>query len=179
MRTNEITFTKRTGLNASVFFPVEGNQRDGSPPCCASGGKEFSGTGGFPLSEQVRACTSSHLDAHLLQKAEHSSPSECSHHSNCLEKRTVEGNTALHYSVLHHKPESLKLLLKAKAALHTGAIFKKFFFKNSLSVIFLPSNPISYHLSYSELCRRDSLGDRTEASAHTLRRPGETILVNL
>uniref|UniRef100_A0A8C5A0L6 ArfGAP with SH3 domain, ankyrin repeat and PH domain 3 n=1 Tax=Gadus morhua TaxID=8049 RepID=A0A8C5A0L6_GADMO len=41
--------------------------------------------------------------------------------SNCLEKRTAEGNTALHYSVLHHKPESLKLLLKGKAALHTGA----------------------------------------------------------
>ncbi|KAF7670198.1 hypothetical protein LDENG_00062450 [Lucifuga dentata] len=39
--------------------------------------------------------------------------------SNCLEKRTVEGNTALHYSILHHKPESLKLLLKAKATLHT------------------------------------------------------------
>ncbi|XP_058471940.1 arf-GAP with SH3 domain, ANK repeat and PH domain-containing protein 3 isoform X1 [Solea solea] len=39
--------------------------------------------------------------------------------SNCLEKRTAEGNTALHYSVLYHKPESLKLLLKAKAALHT------------------------------------------------------------
>ncbi|KAK7903992.1 hypothetical protein WMY93_016599 [Mugilogobius chulae] len=39
--------------------------------------------------------------------------------SNCVEKRTSEGNTALHYSVLHHKPESLKLLLKAKAALHT------------------------------------------------------------
>ncbi|XP_053192215.1 arf-GAP with SH3 domain, ANK repeat and PH domain-containing protein 3 isoform X1 [Scomber japonicus] len=39
--------------------------------------------------------------------------------SNCLEKRTAEGNTALHYSVQHHKPESLKLLLKAKASLHT------------------------------------------------------------
>uniref|UniRef100_A0A8D0AJP6 ArfGAP with SH3 domain, ankyrin repeat and PH domain 3 n=1 Tax=Sander lucioperca TaxID=283035 RepID=A0A8D0AJP6_SANLU len=44
----------------------------------------------------------------------------CSLYSNCLEKKTAEGNTALHYSVLHHKPESLKLLLKAKAALHTG-----------------------------------------------------------
>uniref|UniRef100_A0A8C3AR54 ArfGAP with SH3 domain, ankyrin repeat and PH domain 3 n=1 Tax=Cyclopterus lumpus TaxID=8103 RepID=A0A8C3AR54_CYCLU len=32
--------------------------------------------------------------------------------SNCLEKRTAEGNTALHYS----------LLLKAKAALHTGKL---------------------------------------------------------
>lgn len=39
--------------------------------------------------------------------------------SNCVEKRTSDGNTALHYSVLHHRPESLKLLLKAKAALHT------------------------------------------------------------
>uniref|UniRef100_A0A3B4YSD7 ArfGAP with SH3 domain, ankyrin repeat and PH domain 3 n=1 Tax=Seriola lalandi dorsalis TaxID=1841481 RepID=A0A3B4YSD7_SERLL len=37
-----------------------------------------------------------------------------------VRKRTAEGNTALHYSVLHYKPESLKLLLKAKAALHTG-----------------------------------------------------------
>uniref|UniRef100_A0A3B4YS55 ArfGAP with SH3 domain, ankyrin repeat and PH domain 3 n=1 Tax=Seriola lalandi dorsalis TaxID=1841481 RepID=A0A3B4YS55_SERLL len=41
--------------------------------------------------------------------------------NNCLEKRTAEGNTALHYSVLHYKPESLKLLLKAKAALHTNS----------------------------------------------------------
>ncbi|KAL0969590.1 hypothetical protein UPYG_G00229490 [Umbra pygmaea] len=39
--------------------------------------------------------------------------------SGCLEKRTVEGNTALHYSALHHKTESLKLLLKGKAILHT------------------------------------------------------------
>ncbi|XP_029900826.1 arf-GAP with SH3 domain, ANK repeat and PH domain-containing protein 3 isoform X3 [Myripristis murdjan] len=39
--------------------------------------------------------------------------------SSCLEKRTAEGNTALHYSALHHKPESLKLLLKGKATLHT------------------------------------------------------------
>lgn len=46
----------------------------------------------------------------------------CSSHSNCLERRTAEGNTALHYSVLHHKPESLKLLLKAKAALQTGTV---------------------------------------------------------
>lgn len=109
------------------FFPVKGNQRDGSPPCCASGGKEFSGTGRFPLSEQVRPSTSSPINhSPCSQGCWHSSASGCSHHSNCLEKRTAEGNTALHYSVLHHKPESLKLLLKAKAALHTGAIFKPF-----------------------------------------------------
>lgn len=52
------------------------------------------------------------------------------HSSNCLEKRTAEGNTALHYSVLYHKPESLKLLLKAKATLHTGA-----FTSTSLTVL--------------------------------------------
>lgn len=46
-----------------------------------------------------------------------------SSYSNCLEKRTAEGNTALHYSVLYHKPESLKLLLKAKAALQTGTFY--------------------------------------------------------
>uniref|UniRef100_A0A8C7CMX9 ArfGAP with SH3 domain, ankyrin repeat and PH domain 3 n=1 Tax=Oncorhynchus kisutch TaxID=8019 RepID=A0A8C7CMX9_ONCKI len=40
--------------------------------------------------------------------------------SVCLEKRTLEGNTALHYSAQHHKTECLKLLLKGKAVLHTG-----------------------------------------------------------
>ncbi|XP_031435941.1 arf-GAP with SH3 domain, ANK repeat and PH domain-containing protein 3 [Clupea harengus] len=37
----------------------------------------------------------------------------------CLEKRTVEGNTALHYCALHNKTECLKLLLKGKAVLST------------------------------------------------------------
>ncbi|XP_056332575.1 arf-GAP with SH3 domain, ANK repeat and PH domain-containing protein 3 isoform X1 [Danio aesculapii] len=37
----------------------------------------------------------------------------------CLEKKTVEGNTALHYCALYKKTECLKLLLKAKAVLHT------------------------------------------------------------
>ncbi|KAG7465980.1 hypothetical protein MATL_G00159960 [Megalops atlanticus] len=39
--------------------------------------------------------------------------------SGCLEKKTSEGNTALHYSSLHNKTECLKLLLKGKATLHT------------------------------------------------------------
>ncbi|KAG5856091.1 hypothetical protein ANANG_G00004310 [Anguilla anguilla] len=39
--------------------------------------------------------------------------------SGCLEKRTSEGNTALHYCSLHNKTECLKLLLKGKAVLHT------------------------------------------------------------
>uniref|UniRef100_A0A672MW15 Arf-GAP with SH3 domain, ANK repeat and PH domain-containing protein 1-like n=1 Tax=Sinocyclocheilus grahami TaxID=75366 RepID=A0A672MW15_SINGR len=33
----------------------------------------------------------------------------------CLEKKTAEGNTALHYCALYNKSECLKLLLKAKA----------------------------------------------------------------
>uniref|UniRef100_A0A672MSH6 Arf-GAP with SH3 domain, ANK repeat and PH domain-containing protein 1-like n=1 Tax=Sinocyclocheilus grahami TaxID=75366 RepID=A0A672MSH6_SINGR len=35
--------------------------------------------------------------------------------SGCLEKKTAEGNTALHYCALYNKSECLKLLLKAKA----------------------------------------------------------------
>ncbi|KAL2076853.1 hypothetical protein ACEWY4_027551 [Coilia grayii] len=39
--------------------------------------------------------------------------------SGCLEKKTMEGNTALHYCALHNKTECLKLLLKGKAGLST------------------------------------------------------------
>ncbi|KAJ8368915.1 hypothetical protein SKAU_G00089430 [Synaphobranchus kaupii] len=38
--------------------------------------------------------------------------------SGCLEMKTLEGNTALHYSSLHNKTECLKLLLKGKAILN-------------------------------------------------------------
>lgn len=107
-----------------------------------------------------------------------SSPSVCSHHSNCLEKRTAEGNTALHYSVLHHKPESLKLLLKSKASLHTGAILKNvkelFYLLGASS----PNNPI-FLLYNSELCRRNGPGCCSEASALAVCRPGEALFNHL
>uniref|UniRef100_A0A7N8Y393 ArfGAP with SH3 domain, ankyrin repeat and PH domain 3 n=1 Tax=Mastacembelus armatus TaxID=205130 RepID=A0A7N8Y393_9TELE len=64
--------------------------------------------------------TALHLAVRLEERSSLSLVDFLCQNSNCLEKRTAEGNTALHYSVLHHKPESLKLLLKAKAALHTG-----------------------------------------------------------
>uniref|UniRef100_A0A8C4GEW8 ArfGAP with SH3 domain, ankyrin repeat and PH domain 3 n=1 Tax=Dicentrarchus labrax TaxID=13489 RepID=A0A8C4GEW8_DICLA len=64
--------------------------------------------------------TALHLAVRLEERSSLALVDFLCQNSNCLEKRTAEGNTALHYSVLHHKPESLKLLLKAKAALHTG-----------------------------------------------------------
>uniref|UniRef100_A0A669D268 ArfGAP with SH3 domain, ankyrin repeat and PH domain 3 n=1 Tax=Oreochromis niloticus TaxID=8128 RepID=A0A669D268_ORENI len=64
--------------------------------------------------------TALHLAVRLEDKSSLALVDFLCQNSNCLEKRTAEGNTALHYSVLYHKPESLKLLLKAKAALQTG-----------------------------------------------------------
>lgn len=159
------------------FFPIEGDQRNGSPLCRAPWRKELSGTGRFPLSEQVRRCSCSNVDhSSCSEGCWCSSLSVCSHHSNCLEKRTAEGNTALHYSVLHHKPESLKLLLKSKAALHTGAIFKHFKELFFCSVHFI-NNPIFFYLYYSELCRRNSPGYCTEASALPVCRLGEAPII--
>uniref|UniRef100_A0A4W5M1G3 ArfGAP with SH3 domain, ankyrin repeat and PH domain 3 n=1 Tax=Hucho hucho TaxID=62062 RepID=A0A4W5M1G3_9TELE len=61
--------------------------------------------------------------------------------SVCLEKRTLEGNTALHYSAQHHKTECLKLLLKGKAVLHTGT----WYICTHIYIIF---TPIHTHLHY-------------------------------
>ncbi|KAM9842861.1 arf-GAP with SH3 domain, ANK repeat and PH domain-containing protein 3 isoform 2-T2 [Aulostomus maculatus] len=69
--------------------------------------------------EQLIKETALHLAVRLEERSSLALVDFLCQNSNCLEKRTAEGNTALHYSVLHHKPESLKLLLKAKAALHT------------------------------------------------------------
>uniref|UniRef100_A0A8C6L6T4 ArfGAP with SH3 domain, ankyrin repeat and PH domain 3 n=1 Tax=Nothobranchius furzeri TaxID=105023 RepID=A0A8C6L6T4_NOTFU len=64
--------------------------------------------------------TALHLAVRLEEKSSLALVDFLCQNSNCLEKKTADGNTALHYSILHHKPESLKLLLKAKAAIHTG-----------------------------------------------------------
>ncbi|KAM3594729.1 uncharacterized protein V6R79_013054 [Siganus canaliculatus] len=63
--------------------------------------------------------TALHLAVRLEEKSSLALVDFLCQNSNCLEKRTSEGNTALHYTIMYHKPESLKLLLKAKAALHT------------------------------------------------------------
>lgn len=63
--------------------------------------------------------TALHLSVRLEERSSLALVDFLCQNSNCLEKKTTEGNTALHYSVIHHKPESLKLLLKAKASIHT------------------------------------------------------------
>ncbi|XP_041827891.1 arf-GAP with SH3 domain, ANK repeat and PH domain-containing protein 3 isoform X2 [Melanotaenia boesemani] len=71
----------------------------------------------FPEGQGVKE-TALHLAVRLEERKSLALVDFLCQNSNCLEKKTTEGNTALHYSVLYHKPESLKLLLKAKAALH-------------------------------------------------------------
>ncbi|XP_037551013.1 arf-GAP with SH3 domain, ANK repeat and PH domain-containing protein 3 [Nematolebias whitei] len=63
--------------------------------------------------------TALHLAVRLEEKSSLSMVDFLCQNSSCLEKTTAEGNTALHHSALYHKPECLKLLLKAKAAIHT------------------------------------------------------------
>ncbi|XP_074913526.1 arf-GAP with SH3 domain, ANK repeat and PH domain-containing protein 2-like [Buteo buteo] len=55
------------------------------------------------LAALLSDCTSLHIVDFLVQN------------SRSLAKRTVEGNTPLHYCCSHNKPECVKLLLKAKA----------------------------------------------------------------
>uniref|UniRef100_A0A671VAL7 ArfGAP with SH3 domain, ankyrin repeat and PH domain 3 n=1 Tax=Sparus aurata TaxID=8175 RepID=A0A671VAL7_SPAAU len=54
--------------------------------------------------------TALHLAVRLEERSSLALVDFLCQNSNCLEKRTAEGNTALHYSVLHHKPESLNFI---------------------------------------------------------------------
>ncbi|XP_024001984.1 arf-GAP with SH3 domain, ANK repeat and PH domain-containing protein 3 isoform X1 [Salvelinus sp. IW2-2015] len=63
--------------------------------------------------------TALHLAVRLEDRSSLSLVDFLIQNSGCLEKRTREGNTALHYSAQHHRTECLKLLLKGKAVLHT------------------------------------------------------------
>lgn len=47
--------------------------------------------------------------------------SACLHRGN-LDKATLDGSTALHYSAQYNQPNCLKLLLKGKAALSPGRL---------------------------------------------------------
>uniref|UniRef100_A0AAR2K2U3 ArfGAP with SH3 domain, ankyrin repeat and PH domain 3 n=1 Tax=Pygocentrus nattereri TaxID=42514 RepID=A0AAR2K2U3_PYGNA len=60
-----------------------------------------------------------HLAVRLAEKSSLALVDFLTQNCGCLEKKTVEGNTALHYSAMYNRPECLKLLLKGKATLHT------------------------------------------------------------
>ncbi|KAG5285273.1 hypothetical protein AALO_G00001460 [Alosa alosa] len=64
--------------------------------------------------------TALHLAVRMADRSSLALVDFLTQNSGCLEKRTVEGNTALHYCALHNKTECLKLLLKGKAVLTTG-----------------------------------------------------------
>ncbi|XP_030641723.1 arf-GAP with SH3 domain, ANK repeat and PH domain-containing protein 3 isoform X2 [Chanos chanos] len=63
--------------------------------------------------------TALHLAVRLADKSSLALVDFLTQNGGCLEKKTVEGNTALHYCALHNKAECLKLLLKGKAMLHS------------------------------------------------------------
>lgn len=63
--------------------------------------------------------TALHLAVRLAERSSLALVDFLTQNCGCLEKKTVEGNTALHYCAMYNKPESLKLLLKGKATLHT------------------------------------------------------------
>ncbi|KAJ8289480.1 hypothetical protein GJAV_G00001770 [Gymnothorax javanicus] len=72
----------------------------------------------LPQGPDIRE-TALHLAVRLAERSSLALVDFLTQNSGCLEKKTVEGNTALHYCSLHNKTECLKLLLKGKAALHT------------------------------------------------------------
>uniref|UniRef100_A0A673MPJ6 Arf-GAP with SH3 domain, ANK repeat and PH domain-containing protein 2-like n=1 Tax=Sinocyclocheilus rhinocerous TaxID=307959 RepID=A0A673MPJ6_9TELE len=63
--------------------------------------------------------TGLHLAVRMSEKTSLALVDFLAQNCGCLEKKTAEGNTALHYCALYNKSECLKLLLKAKAVLHT------------------------------------------------------------
>ncbi|MCJ8736606.1 hypothetical protein PDJAM_G00014340 [Pangasius djambal] len=64
--------------------------------------------------------TALHVAVRLAEKSSLALVDFLTQNCGCLEKKTVEGNTALHYCAMYNKPECLKLLLKGKATLQTA-----------------------------------------------------------
>ncbi|XP_028833301.1 arf-GAP with SH3 domain, ANK repeat and PH domain-containing protein 3 isoform X2 [Denticeps clupeoides] len=63
--------------------------------------------------------TALHLAVRLAERSSLALVDFLTQNSGCLEKKTTDGSTPLHYCVLHNKTECLKLLLKGKAVLTT------------------------------------------------------------
>lgn len=161
------------------FFPIEGGQRDGSPPCRAPWGKELSGTGRFPLSEQVRPCTSSHIDhsscsgvlltliivcmftSQQLSGEEDSGRKHCTSLQRPAPQARVSKVAAQIEGIPAHR-YNLEIILKNFSLLGASS----------------PNNPI-FLLYNSELCRRNGPGCCSEASVPAVCRPGEALFNHL
>ncbi|XP_076835215.1 arf-GAP with SH3 domain, ANK repeat and PH domain-containing protein 3 isoform X2 [Brachyhypopomus gauderio] len=81
-------------------------------------GEDLSKPAAVPEQQDLRE-TALHLSVRLAEKSSLALVDFLTQNCSCLEKKTKDGNTALHYSALYNKPECLKLLLKGKANLHT------------------------------------------------------------
>lgn len=81
-------------------------------------GEDLSKPAATPDGQDLKE-TALHLAVRMADKTSLSLVDFLAQNCGCLEKTTAEGNTALHYCALYNKSESLKLLLKAKAVLHT------------------------------------------------------------
>ncbi|GAA6097709.1 arf-GAP with SH3 domain, ANK repeat and PH domain-containing protein 3, partial [Tachysurus ichikawai] len=81
-------------------------------------GEDLSKPTAVPDHEDLKE-TALHVAVRLAEKSSLALVDFLTQNCGCLEKRTVEGNTALHYCAIYNKPECLKLLLKGKATLHT------------------------------------------------------------
>uniref|UniRef100_A0AAY3ZWN8 ArfGAP with SH3 domain, ankyrin repeat and PH domain 3 n=1 Tax=Denticeps clupeoides TaxID=299321 RepID=A0AAY3ZWN8_9TELE len=74
---------------------------------------------GEDLSKSDQGETALHLAVRLAERSSLALVDFLTQNSGCLEKKTTDGSTPLHYCVLHNKTECLKLLLKGKAVLTT------------------------------------------------------------
>ncbi|XP_041961323.1 arf-GAP with SH3 domain, ANK repeat and PH domain-containing protein 3 [Alosa sapidissima] len=81
-------------------------------------GEDLAKPTALPEGQDLRE-TALHLAVRMADRSSLALVDFLTQNSGCLEKRTVEGNTALHYCALHNKTECLKLLLKGKAVLTT------------------------------------------------------------
>uniref|UniRef100_A0AAY4A240 ArfGAP with SH3 domain, ankyrin repeat and PH domain 3 n=1 Tax=Denticeps clupeoides TaxID=299321 RepID=A0AAY4A240_9TELE len=82
-------------------------------------GEDLSKSVALPEGQVPDGETALHLAVRLAERSSLALVDFLTQNSGCLEKKTTDGSTPLHYCVLHNKTECLKLLLKGKAVLTT------------------------------------------------------------
>uniref|UniRef100_A0AAY3ZWP8 ArfGAP with SH3 domain, ankyrin repeat and PH domain 3 n=1 Tax=Denticeps clupeoides TaxID=299321 RepID=A0AAY3ZWP8_9TELE len=85
-------------------------------------GEDLSKSVALPEGQVPDGETALHLAVRLAERSSLALVDFLTQNSGCLEKKTTDGSTPLHYCVLHNKTECLKLLLKGKAVLTTGTL---------------------------------------------------------